>query len=508
MKNRFIHLATLLGFAAFASVSHADNSISTAIRISPSGVAPGLAINRAGDVDFYRLDFSSPGRFTVFSEGRTDTFGCLLNSSGGFLACNDDVSSSNLNFSITHEVSPGTFYVFVRHYSRTGTGAYSLRTQFVPSPPVDPEGNTIATALGLTMSNNAASHNGAINTAGDVDMFAVTIPAAGFLNAFSGGTTDVVGRVLNASGTQLAENDDISSTNRNFAMRTPINAGTYFVEVRHFGRTSTGAYGINVGFEPASYTGNTSLRALVVGISDYRTISDLGLCDDDARAISSVLTTSGWNVTTLIDSQASKQSIQQNIARLAPGGGRFLLYFSGHGTASDTTGYFCPWDSSNLASMISESELNAWLDLAGNATSVGVVLDSCNSGAFIGRSSAVAPNNAAVARYYQVPGAPVPDPRAGEFMSRNISQAGRVVISGCRGTQYSYEMSNLGHGWLTFQLLSGFRDRLLDTSGNGWISLEEAFVRAAPGLSVGSGNRQDPQLHDGNGSAHLDASRL
>jgi hypothetical protein len=112
MKNRFIHLATLLGFAAFASVSHADNSISTAIRISPSGVAPGLAINRAGDVDFYRLDFSSPGRFTVFSEGRTDTFGCLLNSSGGFLACNDDVSSSNLNFSITHEVSPGAFYVF------------------------------------------------------------------------------------------------------------------------------------------------------------------------------------------------------------------------------------------------------------------------------------------------------------------------------------------------------------------------------------------------------------
>jgi hypothetical protein len=269
MKNRFIRLVILLGFAAFASVSHADNSISTAIRISPSGVAPGLAINPAGDVDFYRLDFSSPGRFTVFSEGRTDTFGCLVNSSGGFLTSNDDVSSSNLNFSITREVSSGTFYVFVRHYSRTGTGAYSLRTQFVPSQPVDPEGNTIATALGLTMSNNAVSHNGAINTACDVDMFAVTIPAAGFLNAFSGGTTDVVGRILNASGTQLAENDDISSTNLNFAMRTQINAGTYFVEVRHFGRTSTGTYGLNVGFEPASYTGNTSLRALVVGISDF-----------------------------------------------------------------------------------------------------------------------------------------------------------------------------------------------------------------------------------------------
>jgi uncharacterized caspase-like protein len=358
------------------------------------------------------------------------------------------------------------------------------------------------------MSNNAASHNGAINTAGDVDMFAVTIPAAGFLNAFSGGTTDVVGRVLNASGTQLAENDDISSTNRNFAMRTPINAGTYFVEVRHFGRTSTGAYGINVGFEPASYTGNTSLRALVVGISDYRTISDLGLCDDDARAISSVLTTSGWNVTTLIDSQASKQSIQQNIARLAPGGGRFLLYFSGHGTASDTTGYFCPWDSSNLASMISESELNAWLDLAGNATSVGVVLDSCNSGAFIGRSSAVAPNNAAVAPLLPSARGPRAGPPCRRIHVTQYQPGRQVVISGCRGTQYSYEMSNLGHGWLTFQLLSGFRDRLLDTSGNGWISLEEAFVRAAPGLSVGSGNRQDPQLHDGNGSAHLDASRL
>lgn len=508
MKKYLIHLVTLLGLAGFASVSHADNSIATAVRISPSAVVSGLAINPAGDVDYYRLNFNSPGRLTVFSEGLTDTFGCLLNSSGGTLECQDDVSSSNLNFSITRDVSAGTFFVFVRHFSRTGKGAYSLCTQFVPSAPVDPEGNTMATALRLPLNNNAASYNGAINTAGDMDMFAVTIPVTGFLNVSSSGNTDVVGRILSASGTQLAANDDISATNRNFSMRSQLDAGTYFLEVRHFSRLSTGAYGLNVGFEAGSDTGNTRLRALVIGISDYRAISDLSLCDDDARAISSVLTTSGWTVTTLIDAQATKQSIRQNITRLAPGGGRFLLYFSGHGTASGTTGYFCPWDSSSLASMISETELNTWLNQAGSATTVGVVLDSCNSGAFIGRSSAGALGNGGRARYYQVPGAPLPDPRAGEFMARNISLGGRVVITGCRGTQYSYEFSNLGHGWLTFQLLSGFRDQQLDTSGNGWISLEEAFVRAAPGLSEGSADRQDPQLHDGNGSAHLDASRL
>jgi metacaspase-1 len=513
MKNYIACLLTLLGPATLPTVGRADNSTATAIRVSPSAVVSGLAINSAGDVDFYRIDFPAAGRFTAFSEGTTDTFGCLLNSSGRVLDCNDDASVSNQNFSITRNVSGATFvYVSVRHYCRYRTGAYTLRTQFVPHSPVDPEGNTLSSALSLTLNNRAASYNGAINSPRDVDIFAVNLTAAGFLNASSSGTSDVTGRILNASGNQLAANDDVSPANRNFSMRAQLAAGRYYVEVRHYNPMATGSYRLNVRFEPVANNGSPAptpaMRALVVGISNYQMISDLSLCDDDARAISTVLTTSGWHVTTLIDSQASKAAIQQNISRLAPGGGRFLLYFSGHGTASGTTGYFCPWDSSNLASMISETEMNAWLHVAGGATAVGVVLDSCNSGAFIGRSLAAARADGARARYYQVPGAPLPDPRAGEFMARNISLAGRVVITGCRGTQYSYEFPSLGHGWLTFQLLAALRDRRQDSTGNGWVSLEEAFVRAAPGVSISGTQRQDPQLHDGNGSAHLDTSRF
>jgi uncharacterized caspase-like protein len=512
MKNYLARLIIILSLAALPPLGHADNTILTAVRISPSANMTGLAINPAGDVDVYRIDFPTAGRFTIFSEGSTDTYGCLLSSSGLSLACHDDVSATNRNFSITQEVSRSTLYVSVRHYNRYLKGSYTLRTQFIPTSPSDLEGNTVFSALGLTLHQNASRYSGAINSRGDVDVFVVNLPTTGILNASSFGSTDVRGRILNALGNQLAANDDINSTNRNFSMRVPLAAGRYYIEVRHYSSLATGKYGLNVIFEPNGNSGtpptNNAMRALVIGISNYQTISDLSLCDDDARAISTVLSNSGWSVTTLVDSQASKAAIQQNISRLAPGGGRFLLYFSGHGTASGTTGYFCPWDSSNLTSMISETELNAWLNESGGGTTVGVVLDSCNSGAFIGRSSSNAPAEGARARYYQVPGVPLPDPRAGEFMARNISLAGRVVITGCKGTQYSYEFPSLGHGWLTYQLLAAFRDRRQDSTANGWVSLEESFVRAAPGTNAGGSGRQDPQLYDGNGSAHFDTTRF
>ena len=148
--------------------------------------------------------------------------------------------------------------------------------------------------------------------------------------------------------------------------------------------------------------------------------------------------------------------------------------------------------------MISETELNTWLNKAG-ATKVGVVLDSCFSGAFIGKSATPVTGQA---RYFKMIGGAAPDPRAGEFMARNISNSKRVVIAGCKGTQLSWELANLGHGWLTSNLLQAWNNAYYDKNSNNWVSMEESFTKVAKGTTIG-GQKQTPQLHDGNGAAQF-----
>jgi len=63
----------------------------------------------------------------VFSEGTTDTYGSLLDSSNQLIASDDD-SGENFNFSISRELNAGEYYIRVRGYSSNVTGAYELET--------------------------------------------------------------------------------------------------------------------------------------------------------------------------------------------------------------------------------------------------------------------------------------------------------------------------------------------------------------------------------------------
>ena len=83
------------------------------------------AIESAGDEDTYRITVSSPGRLTVHTTGVTDTFGELLDASGNVLGSDDD-GGSDTNFRLTWPVSPGTYYVRVRHFADDGTGDYAV----------------------------------------------------------------------------------------------------------------------------------------------------------------------------------------------------------------------------------------------------------------------------------------------------------------------------------------------------------------------------------------------
>ena len=86
------------------------------------------AIDSPGDEDVYRIVVAYPGVLTVYTTGTTDTFGELLDASGGVLVSNDD--GDDLNFKLSTQVVADTYYVRVRHYDRDETGRYQVAAEF------------------------------------------------------------------------------------------------------------------------------------------------------------------------------------------------------------------------------------------------------------------------------------------------------------------------------------------------------------------------------------------
>jgi hypothetical protein len=484
------------------------------------------AISPAGDVDFYRVTLPTAGTLTVQTTGTTDTYGILYNGSRQQLAANDD--TAGYNFVINRQVTAGTYFIRVSHYSTSRTGAYQFQVRFAgapsptptpaptpaPQPPAGDNNNSFETAESPTLPFSGVR---SIERAGDFDYYLVTVPSSGDLVANSTGATDTFGILFNAQRQQIASNDDTSGYN--FAIRQRVNAGTYFVVVRHYSSSGSGAYGLNISFTPSATpqpppggTPSGTRRAVVVGISDYRFINDLRVCDDDARAMRNLLQAEGWSVTTLIDSQATKATILQAIRTQVVGASEFIFAFSGHGTRSGSTGYICTYDGSSNASFINEGELVAALSAGGSGVRVGVALDSCHSGAFIDASGATLTRFAIPAGTTE--NLNVPNGAAGVYFNRSLQQNGFTVLTGCASSEYSYELYNsdwnldgdgqVGHGWLSYQTIWRLPQRAADRNGNGRSAIEEVFTFIASGYQSPQGGRQTPQLYDGDSSRHFE----
>ena len=227
-------------------------------------------IDHAGDIDFFRVQVTEAGTLTIFTTGSTDTYGRLLDSNGIELASNDDASGIDLNFRIVRTVSAGTYFVSVRHFSGAESGAYVLRVDFTTGGGggggTDDHGNTSATATTVTPNS---STNGTLSPAGDVDFFRVQVTSAGTLTIFTTGSTDTMGRLIDSSGVELANNDDFLDLN--FRIVRTVAAGTYFIEVRHYSSAGTGAYVLRVDFTGTPSTtddhGNTTATATAVALN-------------------------------------------------------------------------------------------------------------------------------------------------------------------------------------------------------------------------------------------------
>ncbi len=88
-------------------------------------------------------------------------------------------------------------------------------------------------------------------TAGDVDYFRVVVNAAGTLEAYTSGRTDTLGKLEDADGSELSENDD-GGSGTNFRISEDVSPGTYFVRVEGFNSRTAGDYTLHVRFTGSS----------------------------------------------------------------------------------------------------------------------------------------------------------------------------------------------------------------------------------------------------------------
>ena len=182
---------------------------------------------------------------------------------------------------LTYALAPGvpglTFDPAARRLSGTPTRAGTYNLTYTAT---DADGDSARISFTVTVAAVADDHGdsratatpAAIGsdtpgtlTAGDTDYFRIVVSQSGTLEVYTTGGIDTVGRLEDASGAPVRNNDGGGAGN-NFRISAAVSAGTYFVRVRGYSSRTAGDYTLHVRFgdgdavsgEPFSITGECS----------------------------------------------------------------------------------------------------------------------------------------------------------------------------------------------------------------------------------------------------------
>ena len=235
-----------------------NNTTATATTLPVNISVPGR-IDFAGDIDYFRIRISTQTSVAIFTTGDLDTLGKLINSVGDVIQ-SDDNSARNTNFLIQdRNVKPGTYYIEVRS-AGTETGDYRLRVDDEGAGAGD-HGDTTKTATALPLN---AFVSGMIDPASDVDYFSIVISTPTVVAIFTVGNLDTIGALYDGTNTL---SDDDSGKNTNFLILSPLDSGTYYIEVRSTG-TETGDYTFSIDSDVGDDDhGNTIAEATTVTLN-------------------------------------------------------------------------------------------------------------------------------------------------------------------------------------------------------------------------------------------------
>ena len=324
------------------------------------------------DVDLFALTLEAGSVLSLDVDARSladpsrlDSYLRLFDTSGREIARNDDTRGS-LDSALTHAVSQdGTYYVGISSYgnsrynpaegsNRWGrtTGRYELSfsVEVPPPPPPAPlePNDSIASASVVELTDGSATLSGVIGDGAferaDVDLFAVTVPAGSVLSLDVDARSladpsrlDSYLRLFDATGREIARNDDTRGSYDSALTHTATEGGTYYVGLSAFGNSryspleagsgrrafSFGHYELTVSVsEPPAVVGDagdTLASAAAVSLADgpVRFAAAIG---DSSR--------SPWRDVDLyaVDLAAGQQLSVDIDARTLPGGSRLDSY--------------------------------------------------------------------------------------------------------------------------------------------------------------------------------------
>lgn len=219
------------------------------------------ALDFPGDEDWFAVTLQAGTAYTIDMEGQPTGRGTLsdplvrLQDPNGNIVGQDDDGGEGFNASLTIQPGfSGTYYVVARAFS-DATGTYTL-TVGDRGQLSDDYADTPATRGQLALGRSVA---GNLELNGDVDWFGITLQA-GMTYTFDlegeptgqGTLSDPLLSIHEASGRELARDDDGGTGFNSRLTFTPPRNGTYYLAAQAFG-SATGTYRLSAG-QGAAFT--------------------------------------------------------------------------------------------------------------------------------------------------------------------------------------------------------------------------------------------------------------
>ncbi len=195
-------------------------------------------ISRGSETDVYRIIVTSFGTYIIETQGNTDVVAMLMGpDSQTELVTENDDGGEGANARIESHLSPGTYFIRIRHYNPANTGPYTISVAATATSPASiPE---------LTVNGDAV--NGDIAAANESDVYIFTANFSGLYTIETEGNTDTY---LSLYGPDVQTNllgfNDDSGQDRNSQLVADLRPGIYYLRIRHYSATGTGTYSVSV----------------------------------------------------------------------------------------------------------------------------------------------------------------------------------------------------------------------------------------------------------------------
>ncbi|MCH9698136.1 MAG: tyrosinase family protein [Gammaproteobacteria bacterium] len=208
------------------------------VELSTNGTLVDGNISSTGEIDLYHFDVTDFNTYVAETSGASDTVMTLFGPDDHTLqiALNDD-GGENFNSRISQSLPAGRYFISIRLFDNSATGSYQIRVNTESSDnPVIPQ-----------LEVNGPATDAEITNPREIDLFRFSAQSSGVYSIETSGSTDTFMTVFgpDSETLQIATDDD-SGFLRNARLQLQLQPGEYFVRIRHYSNTGTGAYQIQV----------------------------------------------------------------------------------------------------------------------------------------------------------------------------------------------------------------------------------------------------------------------